>query len=224
MELLGFEINQKGVGPMKSKLITIREMKVLPTKTSIKSFLGLVRYYQRFVPCLLEKAIPLQDMLKKESTPKDWGPAQQKAVEEIKEAFLSPMILRHYDPALRTILQTDASDYAMGAVLSQIDKDGREWVVSFASNSLDTAQRNYSVTEKECLAVVWGTEHFRTLLLGIQFELQTDHQALKYLLTSKEGVGRNARWQLKLQEYDVIVTYKPGNKHLNADFFSRYLA
>ena len=79
----------------------------------------------------------------------------------------------------------------MGAVPSQIDKDGREWAVSFASKSLDTAQRNYSVTEKECLAVVWGTEYFRTLLLGIQFELQTDQQALTYLLTGKEGVGRN---------------------------------
>ena len=83
------------------------------------------------------------------------------------------------------------------------------------------AQRNYSVTEKECLAVVWATEHFRTILLGIQFELQTDHQAPKYLLTSKEAVGRNARWQLKLQEYDMIITYKPGDVHLNADFFSR---
>ena len=86
---------------------------------------------------------------------------------------------------------------------------------------MDSAQRNYTVTEKECLAVVWATEHFRTLLLGTQFELQTDHQALKYLLTSKEAVGRNARWQLKLQQYDMVVTYKPGKKHLNADFFSR---
>ena len=206
MELLGFEIIQQGVGPMTSKLQRIKEMKVLPTKTSIKSFLGLVRYYQRFVPCLAEKAVPFQAMLKKDSTPKDWGPPQQKAVEEIKEAFINPMILRHYDPTLRTILQTDASDYAMGAVLSQITEEGREWVVSFTSKSLDTAQRNYSVTEKECLAVVWGTEYFRTLLLGVQFELQTDHQALKYLLTSKEGVGRNARWQLKLQEYDMVVT------------------
>ena len=77
MELLGFEINQKGVGPQASKLQTIRDMKVLPTKTSIKSFLGLVRYYQRFVPCLSEKAVPLQAMLKKDSTPKDWGPTQR---------------------------------------------------------------------------------------------------------------------------------------------------
>ena len=95
----------------------------------------------------------------------------------------------------------------MGAVLSQVDEEGREWIVSFASKSFDPAQRNYAVTEKECLAVVWATEHFRTILLGTQFELQTDHQALKSLLTSKEGVGRNARWQLKLQEYDMIVTY-----------------
>ena len=149
----------------------------------------------------------MQAMLKKESSSKDWGPYQQKAVEDIKEAFLSPMILRDYDPTLlRTILQTDASNYAMGEVLSQIDIEGREWVVSFASKSLDLAQRNYSVTEQKCLAVVWGTEHFRTLLLGIQFELQNDHQALKYLLASKEGVGRNARWQLKLQECNMVVT------------------
>ena len=80
--------------------------------------------------------------------------------------------MRHYDPSLRTILQTDANDYAMGAVLSQVDSDGREWVVSFASKSLDLAQRYYAVTKKECLAVVWATDHFRILLLSTQFELK----------------------------------------------------
>ena len=128
--------------------------------------------------------MPHQNLLKKDRDPKtEWGDEQDEAIKAIKEHFISPAILRHYDPSLRTILQTDASDYAMGAVLSQIDENGREWVVSFASKSLDSAQQNYSVMEKECLAVVCATEHFRTLLLGTEFELQTDHQALKYLPT-----------------------------------------
>ena len=148
--------------PNLPKLQTIEEMKVLPTKTSIKSFIGLVRYYQRFVPCLSEKAVPWQDIVKKERKPNDWDSTHDKAVKEIKQDFVSPLVLRHYNPKLLTMLQTDASDYAMGAVLSQLDGNGREWVVSFASKLLDTAQRNYSVTEKECLAVVWATEHFRT--------------------------------------------------------------
>ena len=84
MELLGFEITPRGVGPQQSKLKTIEQMKVLPTKTSIKSFLGLVRYYQRFVPCLSEKAVPLQDMLKNESKPDDWNSTHDKAVKEMK--------------------------------------------------------------------------------------------------------------------------------------------
>ena len=100
-------------------------------KTAIKSFLGLVRYYARFVPNLSELAMPLQNLLKKNSDPKThWGDEKDDAVKAIKEAFISPAILKHYKPSLRTILQTDASDYAMGAVLSESLSEEGEIVLS----------------------------------------------------------------------------------------------
>ena len=80
-------------------------MKVGHDKSAIKSFLGLVRYYQRFVPNLAELAVPLQELLKKDKSKDDWGPSQDEAVTQIKEAFISPALLKHYDPDLRTILQ-----------------------------------------------------------------------------------------------------------------------
>ena len=93
--------------------------------------------------------------------------------------------------------------------------------ICYASKTLDRAQANYTVTEKKCLAVVWATELFRTLLLGIPFTLETDHSALKQILTTKDSSGRLARWALKLQEYDMKVLYRKGSLQGNADFFSR---
>jgi transposase InsO family protein len=182
--------------------------------------MGLVRYYQRFVPRLAELSQPLTKLLRKEANPTQWGPEQDQAVLNIKTAFLEPPVLAHFDPALPTILHTDASDFAVGAVLSQ-DHDGVERPVCYASKTLDRAQANYTVTEKECLAVVWATELFRTLLLGKPFTLETDHSALRQILTTKDSAGRLARWALKLQEYDMNVLYRKGVNQGNADFFSR---
>ena len=118
------------------------------------------------------------------------------------------------------MLQTDATLYARGAVLSQIQPDGSERPVCFRSKTLDRAQQQYTTTEQECLAVVWATESHRTLLLGNAFILETDHNALKYLLADKASVGRLARWSLKLQEFDMVVKYRKGSTLGAADFMS----
>ena len=153
--------------------------------------MGLVCYYQRFVPHLAELSQPLTKLLRKESSVTEWGPEQDQAVDKIKSAFLEPPLLAHFDPSLPTLLHTDASNYAVGAVLSQMHGD-IEKPVCYASKTLDRAQANYTVTEKECLAVVWATELFRTLLLGNPFTVETDHSALKQILTTKDSAGRLA--------------------------------
>jgi hypothetical protein len=222
MELLGFKVSDQGISPITERCVAIRDLSVEKSIKGIQSFMGLVRYYQRFVPRLAELSQPLTKLLRKENSISEWGPEQDQAVVKIKSSFLEPPLLSHFDPSLPTLLHTDASNYAVGAVLSQLH-DGVERPVCYASKTLDRAQTNYTVTEKECLAVVWATELFRTLLLGTPFTLETDHSALKQILTTKDSAGRLARWALKLQEYDMEVLYRKGTCQGNADFFSRII-
>ena len=110
----------------------------------------------------------------------------------------------------------------MGAVLSQIDMEGHEHPVSFASRSCNPAEKIYGSCEGECLAVVWATQHFREYLFGTPFTLITDHEPLKWLMQTNKTTGKLARWSLLLQEYDMTVIHKRGILDTNADCFSRY--
>ena len=118
------------------------------------------------------------------------------------------------------VLQTDASDYGVGAVLSQLDDSGHEKVIAYASKALTPREQKYSTTEKEALAVVFGTAHLRVYLLGRHFKLITDHNALRWLHTM-EAKGRLARWIMDLQEFDFSVVHRAGRIHNNADAISR---
>ena len=118
------------------------------------------------------------------------------------------------------ILTTDASDRAIGGILSQRDKNGKEQIVHTSSKTLDKAQTNYSVTDKELLAVVKCLEHFRHYLLGKKFLLKTDHKALEYLWQTKNPSSRLLRYSLKLQDYNFEPIYIKGENN-PADFLSR---
>ena len=118
------------------------------------------------------------------------------------------------------ILDTDASEYGIGAVLSQI-QDGKERVIAYASRSLNKAERNYCVTDRELLAVRYFTDYFRHYLLGRHFLVRSDHQALRWLFTLKNPKDRVARWIEILSAFNFSVEYRPGNKHGNADGMSR---
>ena len=110
----------------------------------------------------------------------------------------------------------------MGAILSQVGKDGEEHPVCFASRSCNPAEQNYSSFEGECLAVVWATSHFRPYLFGNSFHLVTDHEPLKWIMTTTKLTGKLARWSLLLQEYDFTVEHRKGIENTNADCLSRY--
>ena len=118
------------------------------------------------------------------------------------------------------LLDTDASQEGIGAVLSQIC-DGNEQVIAYASRTLSKAERKYSVTRKELLAVVVFTNHFRPYLLGRNFALQTDHSSLTWLHNFKEPEGQFAWWIEKLQEYNFTILHRQGKQHQNADALSR---
>ena len=123
-------------------------------------------------------------------------------------------------PGEEYILDTDASNYGIGAVLSQI-QGGEERVIGYYSRSLNKAERNYCVTRKELLAVVAAVEHFHYYLYGQKFTVRTDHSALQWLLSFKNIQGQLARWLQKLQQYDFVVIHRVGKSHSDADALSR---
>src|ERR1041385_7447527 len=116
---------------------------------------------------------------------------------------------------------TDASGTGLDAVLAQKNEDGKEGVIAYASKSLNKAEQNYSVTDQECLAVVWAIKHFQHYLGLKPFQVVTDHSALKWLKTSKIPTGRRARWMMFLQQFDIEIVHRPGKANANADALSR---
>ena len=216
---LGHVINAEGNLPDPNKVSAVHNLSAPTTVTEVRAFLGLVGYYRRFIKRFAARAAPLHQLLKKEQV-WDWTADCQAAFEDLKQSLLEPPILKRPTCNGQFILQTDWSSQAVAAVLCQ-RQNGQEHPIAYASRALTPAERNYSVTEGECLAVVWASAHFRQYLWGSKFILQTDHAALRWLMQTKDLTGRLARWALKLQEHDFEVRYRPGSANANADALTR---
>jgi hypothetical protein len=164
----------------------------------------------------------LNELLKKENKDFRWTERQQEAFETLKEKLMNHPILEYPDYEKEFILITDASGKGLGAVLTQLDENGKERVIAYASKSLLPAEKNYSITEQECLAIVWGIKHFHKYLVRRKFTIWTDHSALKYLQTAKIPEGKRMRWTLKLQQYSFEIKHRAGKENKNADALSRF--
>ena len=187
----------------------------------MRSFLGLCSYYRRFIKGFSKIAKPLNELLKKNKR-FEWKERQQKAFEKLKEKLIEHPILTYPDYKKGFILITDASGEGLGAVLAQLNEEGKETVVAYASRSLKEAEKNYPITEQECLAIVWGVEYFHKYLRDRKFIIVTDHSALKTLKTAKiPKSGRRARWMMNLQQYDFEIKHRSGKSNSNADALSR---
>eukprot|EP00741_Cyanophora_paradoxa_P013466 tig00020689_g13004.t1 len=215
IDLLGHRISAEGIrqDPAKTKVIT--DWQTPKNADELRSFLGLAGYYRRFVENFSKVVHAMQRLLLKDavwSWPED-GPADR-AFKELKELLGRDIILRFPDFSKPFILQTDASTYAIGAILSQADDKGVERPLAFISRTLLPAEMNYSATELECLAVVWAIKYWRHYLLGgPQFLVRTDHHALQWLKTLDPTTGRLGRWSLLLQAYDFEIVYRPGKQN-----------
>ena len=220
VKYLGHVISEEGISTDPDKTAVIRNWPIPSCKRELLQFLGLANYYRRFVSGFASICKPLQHLTEK-NVPFCWSPSCQQAFEELRNCLITAPILVYPDYTKPFVLDTDASDVGIGAVLSQVYDDGTEHVIAYGSRSLSRQEQKYCVTRKELLAVVEFSQHFRAYLLGRQFTLRTDHGSLVWLQNFKEPEGQLARWLEKLQEYDFIIKHRKGTKHGNADALSR---
>jgi hypothetical protein len=219
---LGHVVSQDGIHVQADTVAAVIDY---PTPTRVKdvrAFLGLTSYYRAFMPHYSTIAAPLNQLLKK-NEPFTWGNHQASAFGKLKKLLTSAPVLEHYDPANRSlILQTDASQVGISAVLTQRDEEGNERPVMYVSRTMQEAERNYPVREQEMLAIVFGVKQLRDLLHGHPFIIQTDHESLKYLLAGPLPSARIRRWMLALAPFQYTVEYRKGDLNVNADVLSRY--
>ena len=182
--------------------------------------MGLASYYRQFIQDFSKIAHPLHQLLKKE-TEFCWNEEKERAFQALKKKLTTAPVLMYPNYKQKFILATDASKLGVGAILSQIDSEGRERPVAYASRGLSSAEQNYAAHEMECLAVVWAVKYFRQYLLEQKFDLITDHVGLTWFINKSTPTGRSMRWITTLQEYDFDIIYKPGRKHSNVDALSR---
>lgn len=216
---LGHIIGSDGVKPDPNKIKAITHFPQPRNAKNIKQFLGLVGYYRRFIPLFSKIAKPLTDLLKKDK-PFIWQNAQVNAFDTLRNSLCTEPILQYPDFSQPFTLTTDASGYAIGGVLSQ-SKTGQDLPIAYVSRILNKPEQNYSAIEKECLAIIYCTHHFRPYLYGRKFTIVTDHKPLIWLHSIKDPSSRLWKWRTKLAEYDYDIQYKKGSLNSNADALSR---
>ena len=217
---LGHVISPGGITTDSSKTDKVNKWPIPTSQREIRQFLGFVSYYRRFIKNFATIAKPLHRLTEKNAQFK-WTSHCQTAFDHLKECLTTAPVLAFPDFNKTFILDTDASDAGIGAVLSQLDDDNKERVIAYASRTLSKPERRYCVTRKELLSVVTFIHHFRPFLLGNKFVLRTDHGSLTWLANFKQPEGQMARWIEKLQEYNFDIIHRPGRKHSNADSLSR---
>ena len=216
---------QQSIQPTQDKVRAIRDAPAPTNIHQLKSFLGLINFYAKFLPNLSTVLAPLYVLLQKHH-PWTWGPSQQKVFQHAKDRLLSSSLLVHYSEQQPLLLASEASPYGLDAVLSHMMADRSERPIAYASRSLMATERRYSQLDKEALAIIFAVTRFRQYLLGRHFTLQSDHKSLSYLLSPDKPIlpmasARLQRWELLLSAYDYSIQYWPGKRHANADTFSR---
>ncbi|PAA75827.1 hypothetical protein BOX15_Mlig026022g1 [Macrostomum lignano] len=224
VEYLGHRIDASGLKPLPDRVAAVQDAPAPKDVSQLRSFLGMLAQYCKFLPNLSTVLAPLHQLLAK-NTRWSWGPPQQQAFAEAKRLLLESPILVHYNPNLPLRLECDASPYGLGVVLTH-RIDDKDCAVAFASRSLTAAQRGYSQLDKEALAIMFGLHRFHQFLYGRRFTIVTDHLPLLGLLGERKGIPAHAaarmqRWAIRLSSYDYTLEFRPTEKHANCDSLSR---
>jgi hypothetical protein len=250
IKFLGHIIGKNGIKTDPAKIEKVKNYPKPVNLTQLRGFLGLAKYYRKFIKDFAKIAKPLNDLTKgftakpreirdgikmkrkkseMEKSKMDnefmnkWEEKQERAFNLLKEKLITSPVLIYPDFEKEFILYTDASKIALGAILHQKGDDGKEHVIAYENKTLSPAEQNYTTTELECLAVVWAVEKFDYYLEGNDFKVITDHSALQWLIKKTAPKGRIGRWIMRLQPYihKMEIIHKSGRNHQNADALSR---
>ena len=216
---LGHVVTDEGIAADPEKVEQVRTWPTPENSTEVKSFLGLASYYRRFIPDFSTIA-KLLYKLTEANAEFAWTEQCQLAFDSLKGLLTSGRVLAYPTREGKFVLDTDASDHGIGAVLSQF-QDGVEKPIAFASRTLSKSERNYCVTRRELLAIVEFVKQHRHYLQGTRFCIRTDHAPLRFVVQAKDPEGQLARWIDYLSTFDFEIQYRPGQRHLNADALSR---
>ncbi|XP_073962916.1 uncharacterized protein [Choristoneura fumiferana] len=219
VKYLGHFITPEGLQPDPEKVSAILDTPRPRNLKHLLSFIQMCSWYRRFIPNFAKVAEPLTRLTKKNAN-WEWEEDQISAFAKLRELLVSSPVLAQADHTKPYTIKSDASSYALGAVLVQGEGES-EHPIEYASRLLTKPERNYSTTEREALAVVWAVNKFRGYIEGGKITVMTDHQALRWLMSLKSPTGRLARWALLLQPYDINIKYIAGRVNVVADSLSR---
>jgi len=223
---LGHVVSPLGITADKEKTIKIKSWPRPSTADNLRTFLGLAGYYRNHIKNFSNLSSPLEKLASTKD-PKQrknliWTSNSIQSFEELKIRLSNPPILGFPNEKGKFILDTDASNTAIGAVLSQIH-DGKEVVLAYGSRSLSNSEKNYCVTRKELLSVHYFVKKYKHYLYGKHFLIRTDHKPLTWLLTSSNPkTSQYCRWKVELESYNFDCEHRSGINHCNADALSRY--
>jgi len=227
-DYLGFVISRDGVSMDPKKIEAVQDWKIPKTVKDVQAFLGFANFYRKFIRNYSKVTTPLSELTKKEVK---WKPQEafapgsppRRAFEELKRLFTTAPMLQMHNPELPQRVETDASDYALGAILSQKNEDGRWRPVYYHSRKFNGAELNYDVHDKELMAIIDAFEQWRPQLMGAKFQIEvySDHQNLTSFTTTKKLNRRQVRWAELMADYDFRVYHRAGTLNGAADALSR---
>lgn len=225
IDYCGYIIDEGGISKIKENVDAISLMPAPKNQDEVRSLLGLVNYYGRFIPNLSRMVYPITNLLKA-GQEFVWSRACQKAFDQLKEELTSDRVLVHYDPSLPLVLATDASNAAVGAVLSHIMPDGTERPIRYASQTLSQTQQRYAMVDKEAYAIIFGVKKFYQYLYNRKFILYCDNKAVTQIFSETKGLPvlsatRMQHYAIFLQAFDYEIKYRKSEENSNADGLSR---
>ena len=225
IDFCGHTVDQQGLHQNEDKVKAITKAREPKNVSEVKSFTGMVNYYHKFLPNIASVLYPLHELTQK-GRKFVWSKDCQKAFDEAKSLVASKKVLTHYDPKLPVVVQTDASPYGLGAVMSHVMPNGEEQPVIFLSRSLSKSERNYSQIQREATSIYWAVKKLHYFLFGRHFTLVTDHKPLTSILHPHKGIPvmtaqRLQRYALFLSGMNYTIKYRSTKEHANCDGLSR---